>query len=562
MAKITSVKVLSDNGKLFTSEINNDNTRDFNEYDISTGINNKSLTTTTDVTSFDDGMNGISINPTGDNIIGLDNRGRDVINLNSDVNFTFENLSVIDRLRVTRLIRGNIFNQSPAGVDTDFTTLFDGRVFSIEPTNNGGYIVTGLFTNYDTTYSKYIAILNSDGSLNPISPQLNTNNQPIRHAIQLTNGKYILVGDFTTVNFQTKNKIMRLNSDGTIDNTFTGLPSITGDILKVREMVNGDLLIMGSFTIGSFNRHISILNPDGTLKTSVRVWTNGVVRDGIVEASTATFVGDFTSVGWRSSNTQIRNRIAQIDNFNSSTFPNGFNPSVDDRIFSIKKTNDARYLISGQFSNIGGHNTSKIGFINTNGSVDTNFSSQGVGNSVQVVNDSELLDNGKVLIGGSFATINGITQQRIAVLNSNGTLDTNFTFNAGGEVYVVKKINGSYYFGSMLDYWDGITPYGYMIKYDFGDAVYVEQEDIIYENMSTDSVRLFKLKTTSTTPFTDINAVTISNGVNSVVIGPAQVNQEININTITGTNIILTFDITGVKPLQTILDEYSFAINK
>jgi hypothetical protein len=45
--------------------------------------------------------------------------------------------------------------------------------------------------------------------------------------------------------------------------------------------------------------------------------------------------------------------------------------------------------------------------------------------------------DGKIIIGGSFTTVGGTARNRVARLNSNGTLDTDFDPNANGSVYSV-----------------------------------------------------------------------------------------------------------------------------
>jgi hypothetical protein len=44
--------------------------------------------------------------------------------------------------------------------------------------------------------------------------------------------------------------------------------------------------------------------------------------------------------------------------------------------------------------------------------------------------------DGKILIGGQFSTVGGITRNRIARLNSDGTLDTGFNPNANDTVRI------------------------------------------------------------------------------------------------------------------------------
>ena len=45
--------------------------------------------------------------------------------------------------------------------------------------------------------------------------------------------------------------------------------------------------------------------------------------------------------------------------------------------------------------------------------------------------------DGKILIGGSFTTVLGVTRNNIARLNTDGTLDTAFNPNANDDVYSI-----------------------------------------------------------------------------------------------------------------------------
>ncbi|MBK8288276.1 MAG: delta-60 repeat domain-containing protein [Cellvibrionales bacterium] len=60
--------------------------------------------------------------------------------------------------------------------------------------------------------------------------------------------------------------------------------------------------------------------------------------------------------------------------------------------------------------------------LNDNGSLDSGFTA-----SVdKIINDLVVLANGKIAIGGVFTTVNTTSRNRVAVLNSNGTLDNVF----------------------------------------------------------------------------------------------------------------------------------------
>lgn len=94
MGKITSVKTVIDNNKIFTSQINQDDTRQFNEYVLTLeDIQSKELDFTLDVTQFDDKMEKISVDNTGNKFIGVDARNREVHSFNTSNPFTLNVLS-------------------------------------------------------------------------------------------------------------------------------------------------------------------------------------------------------------------------------------------------------------------------------------------------------------------------------------------------------------------------------------------------------------------------------------------------------------------------------------
>ena len=80
--------------------------------------------------------------------------------------------------------------------------------------------------------------------------------------------------------------------------------------------------------------------------------------------------------------------------------------------------------------------------MNPDGSLDTSFNPN-VGGAINTsVNVIVVQPDGKILIGGDFTTLapNGgavVTRNRIARLNVNGTLDTNFNPNGNGVVSAI-----------------------------------------------------------------------------------------------------------------------------
>jgi hypothetical protein len=86
---------------------------------------------------------------------------------------------------------------------------------------------------------------------------------------------------------------------------------------------------------------------------------------------------------------------------------------------------DGTVLIGGGFSTVNGQIRHRIARLNPNGSLDGSFQN-GMAGADDYVACVAYDRSGKVLIGGQFATVNGVARPGVARLNTNGILDTNF----------------------------------------------------------------------------------------------------------------------------------------
>lgn len=90
---------------------------------------------------------------------------------------------------------------------------------------------------------------------------------------------------------------------------------------------------------------------------------------------------------------------------------------------------DGKILVGGGFISYNGTQRLRIVRINANGSLDATFN-PGTGASGGFVSAIALQGDGKIVIGGGFTSYNGVARSKIARLNADGSLDT--TFNPGG----------------------------------------------------------------------------------------------------------------------------------
>lgn len=97
---------------------------------------------------------------------------------------------------------------------------------------------------------------------------------------------------------------------------------------------------------------------------------------------------------------------------------------------------------------MGGTARNRIARLNADGSLDTTFINPNANNPVYTI---VVQGDGKILIGGTFTSVSGITRNRIARLSSLGALDLTFNPNSNGTVWNIKiQTDGSVVFGGQF----------------------------------------------------------------------------------------------------------------
>ena len=303
------------------------------------------------------------------------------------------------------------------------------RSIALQP--DGKTIIVGAFSTVNGVNKNYIARLNSNGSLDiNFNPDANS---PTYSVVLQPDGKIIVGGLFTTIgpsiDAVPRNYIARINSDGTLDTSFD--PNANNAVESIALQPDGKILIAGGFTtIGHSidatpRNRLARLNSDGTLDTS---FIDPNVSDSVYSIvpqpdGKILIGGRFTTVGGTT-----RNRIARLNS--DGTLDTSFNLNPGSSVRSIALQPDGKILIGGDFETIGDTTRFKAARLNSDGSLDTSFNPN-VNDSVRSI---ALQPDGKILIGGSFTKVGGVTRNYIARLNSDGTLDTSFDPNANNAV--------------------------------------------------------------------------------------------------------------------------------
>ena len=308
-------------------------------------------------------------------------------------------------------------------------------VYSMQIQTDGKIVVGGSFTTISGTSRNYIARLNTDGTIDASFNPGSGFNNIVRTLVIQPDGKIIAGGDFTTFNGTSRNYIARLNTNGSLDTSFnpgTGFNAGTngfGTVITISLQINGAIVVGGDFT--TFNGVSSIrlvrLNTNGTLDSSFNPGTglNGPVMSTFIQSDGKIVAGGaFSTFGGFPSNFFVRyNTNGTFDNiFNTGTGA-GFNQIV----YSISQQTDGKIIAGGGFSEFNGHPKGRIARLNTNGTLDMSFGgATGFNGTVECV---VIQSNGKIVVGGDFSIFNDSIRNNIARLNIDGTIDT--TFNPG-----------------------------------------------------------------------------------------------------------------------------------
>jgi uncharacterized delta-60 repeat protein len=329
----------------------------------------------------------------------------------------------------TRIIRLN----TDGTRDTTYnvgTSGLNGQANYMVSQSDGKVIAVGNFTSYSGSSINRIVRLNTNGTLDTTFNIGTGFNSEVNSLAIQSDDKVIVVGNFTSYSGSNINRIVRLNTNGTLDTTFnigTGIGGVTPTVDSIGIQSDGKILIQGQFTSysGSLAVRTIRLNTDGTVDTSFNHGINSSTRPNIIlqlPNNNIVVGGNFT--GNNIDSLTFLNTTGSTTS-NSIIASNGFWFNIRD----LKAQTDGKIITGGTFTYYSGSSRNYITRINPNGSIDASFN---IGNGFNsTVNSLTLQTDGKIIAGGSFTSYSGSTQNRITRINSNGTRDTTFSIGTG-----------------------------------------------------------------------------------------------------------------------------------
>jgi uncharacterized delta-60 repeat protein len=324
---------------------------------------------------------------------------------------------------------------TPGALDTTFDpgTGANNTVFAVVQQADGKVLVGGQFTQFNDIAHNSLVRVAANGSLDSAyNPSVTgTGFAGVVSLALQADGKAIIGGLFSQVSGVARTNIARLKTDGTLDTAFNPGTGVTGTdayLNAVKLQSDGKALIGGIFTgyNDASRNNIARLTTTGALDTTFNPGsgTDGEVAAIAVQPADGKVLigGSFTAV-----NGATHHGIARL-NTNGSP-ESAFNPDIDGSVLAIAVQPDHKILIGGAFTEINDAPRNGIARLNTDGTLDTTFNpAAGADKEVDVL---AVQPNGRIVIGGKFTTVGGVERRRIARLKPDGALDTNFDPGTG-----------------------------------------------------------------------------------------------------------------------------------
>ncbi len=275
----------------------------------------------------------------------------------------------------------------------------DGKIVAIAVQADGKILAGGRFGSHNGYLQRGIGRMNSNGSRDvSFAPNASSKIHPYSSVYSIvvqTDTKIVVGGDLNILSNTKRTNIMRIQSTGAYDNTFTVNPSWKGSINDMILQTDGKLVLAGVFN--EFN---------------------GVARNSIARVTTAGALDAAFSTGggfeWNGTFGEVRDIVLQAD---------------------------GKILATGRFDQSDNVARTNVCRLTTAGAMDATFNATTTLEDIEMGEAVVYQTDGKVLVAGSHKTSVLGNYNPIFRLTSAGVLDDTYIGTAlNNTVYAVKAL--------------------------------------------------------------------------------------------------------------------------
>ena len=318
---------------------------------------------------------------------------------------------------------------------TDFRAVVDSRVELLVEQPDGRILIGGSFQSVGGRPCRRICRVLADGQLDPDFQPLFLRRTPDAMAVLPDGGIVLAFSPSPLINGEVRNRLVRLNADGSLDQNFQvelgqGPASFPPRITAIAVQEDGRFLIAGRFaTVNGVSRsNLARLHPDGQLDSSFNANAaqpadpdnsnriDDMVRhpDGTVFIYQRVFDPDVS----------LSRRIRRLSS--TGVLDTTFLTELSGTLESMIVLADGRVVLGGDFTVLGDQQR-YIARLDLNGGVDPGFSATSNHKPYALVE----LPNQRLLVAGHFSEFNGNPAVGVVRLLGDGSTDPDFVSPIG-----------------------------------------------------------------------------------------------------------------------------------
>jgi uncharacterized delta-60 repeat protein len=346
---------------------------------------------------------------------------------------------------LVKIVDAQSYNQPPGAADTAFDagTGMDNNVLALALQSDGQIVAGGNFTLVNSSSRNRIARLNLDGSLDTgFLNGLAGADGAVNALVSQTDDRILIGGAFANINDTLCNRMARLMADGSLDTTFNPGSGADNSVFALAEtFINGDreIYVGGAFSTFNGNAYPGLvrLYNSGTIDPSFApgVGANGTVYAVAVYPTNSIYNAGQVLVGgaFTNFNNFVVDNLVRLNGDGSVDTNFALNVTANGAVRAIVIQPDGGVLIGGDFTNVNHVAVNHLARLNADGSLDTAFAANLAGGVNGTVSAITLQADNRIIVGGQFARANGVTRNNLTRLLPTGAVDTTINFGAGAN---------------------------------------------------------------------------------------------------------------------------------